>query len=71
MYSRGEVNSTMDMYIQELQKVTNELQLHICILHLICNVKDDCEVEIIQFVLEHYTDRLMKLDDEVLKVLEF
>ena len=66
-----EVNSTMNMYIQELQKVSNELQLHNSILNLICNVKDDAEVEDIQIVLDYFADRLMRLDDEVQSILEF
>lgn len=66
-----EVNSTMNMYIQELQKVSNELQLHNSILNLICSVKDDAEVEDIQIVLDYFADRLMNLDDEVQSILEF
>lgn len=69
--SRGEVNSTMNIYVQELQKISNELQLHNSILNLICNVKDDAEVEDIQIVLDYFADRLMRLDDEVQSVLEF
>ena len=69
--SRGEVNSTMNMYIQELQKVSKELQLHNSILNLICNVKDDTEVEDVQIVLDYFADRLMNLDDEVQSILEF
>lgn len=42
----------MNMYIQELQKVSKELQLHNSILNLICNVKDDTEVEDVQSILE-------------------
>lgn len=69
--SRGEVNSTMNIYVSELQKISNELQLHNSILNLICNVKDDAEVEDIQIVLDYFTDRLLQLDDEVQSVLEF
>lgn len=65
------MNSTMNIYVQELQKVSNELQLHNSILNLICNVKDDTEVEDIQIVLDYFADRLMHLDDEVQSVLEF
>lgn len=65
------MNSTMNMYIQELQKVSNELQLHNSILNLICSVKDDAEVEDIQIVLDYFADRLMNLDDEVQSILEF
>lgn len=65
------MNSTMNMYIQELQKISNELQLHNSILNLICNVKDDAEVEDIQIVLDYFADRLMRLDDEVQSILEF
>lgn len=61
----------MNMYIQELQKVSKELQLHNSILNLICSVKDDAEVEDIQIVLDYFADRLMHLDDEVQSVLEF
>ena len=69
--SRGEVNSTMNIYVSELQKISNELQLHNSILNLICNVKDDAEVEDIQIVLDYFADRLMNLDDEVQSILEF
>ena len=61
----------MDIYVNELQKVSNELQLHNSILNLICNVKDDTEVEDVQIVLNYFADRLMRLDDEVQSVLEF
>ena len=61
----------MDIYVNELQKVSNELQLHNSILNLICNVKDDTEVEDIQIVLDYFADRLMRLDDEVQSILEF
>ena len=69
--SRGEVYSAMNIYVNELQKVSNELQLHNSILNLICNVKDDAEVEDIQIVLDFFADRLLQLDDEVQSVLEF
>ena len=69
--SRGEVNSTMNIYVSELQKISNELQLHNSILNLICKVRDDAEVEDIQIVLDYFADRLMDLDDEVQSVLEF
>lgn len=69
--SRGEVYSAMNIYVSELQKISNELQLHNSILNLICNVKDDAEVEDIQIVLDYFADRLMRLDDEVQSVLEF
>lgn len=69
--SRGEVNSAMNIYVSELQKISNELQLHNSILNLICNVKDDAEVEDIQIVLDYFADRLMNLDDEVQSILEF
>lgn len=65
------MNSTMNMYIQELQKVSKELQLHNSILNLICKVRDDAEVEDIQIVLDYFADRLMRLDDEVQSILEF
>ena len=61
----------MDIYVNELQKVSNELQLHNSILNLICNVKDDTEVEDVQIVLNYFADRLMNLEDEVQSVLEF
>ena len=61
----------MDIYVNELQKVSNELQLHNSILNLICNVKDDTEVEDVQIVLDYFADRLMNLEDEVQSVLEF
>ncbi|KXU52130.1 hypothetical protein HMPREF3037_00329 [Candidatus Stoquefichus sp. KLE1796] len=70
IYNRG-VKSAMNIYVQELQKVSNELQLHNSILNLICNVKDDAEVEDIQIVLDYFADRLMNLDDEVQSILEF
>ena len=69
--SRGEVNSTMNMYVQELQKISNELQLHTAILNLICRLKDDTYIEDVQIVLDFFADRLMDLDDEVQSVLEF
>lgn len=69
--SRGEVYSAMNIYVQELQKVSNELQLHNSILNLICSVKEDAEVEDIQIVLDYFADRLMRLDDEVQSILEF
>lgn len=69
--SRGEVNSTMNIYVQELQKISNELQLHNSILNLICKVRDDAEVEDIQIVLDYFADRLLQLDDEVQSILEF
>lgn len=69
--SRGEVCSAMNIYVSELQKISNELQLHNSILNLICNVKDDAEVEDIQIVLDYFAERLMNLDDEVQSILEF
>ena len=69
--SRGEVNSTMNIYVSELQKISNELQLHNSILNLICKVRDDAEVEDIQIVLDYFADHLMRLDDEVQSILEF
>lgn len=65
------MNSAMNIYVSELQKISNELQLHNSILNLICNVKDDAEVEDIQIVLDYFADRLMRLDDEVQSILEF
>lgn len=61
----------MNIYLSELQKISNELQLHNSILNLICSVKDDTEVEDIQIVLDYFADRLLQLDDEVQSVLEF
>ncbi len=61
----------MNIYVQELQKISNELQLHNSILKLICSVKEDTEVEDIQIILDYFADRLMDLDDEVQSVLEF
>lgn len=69
--SRGEVNSTMNIYVQELQKISNELQLHTAILNLICRLKDDTYIEDAQIVLDYFADRLMNLDDEVQSILEF
>ena len=71
IYIIGEVKSAMNIYVQELQKISNELQLHNSILNLICKVRDDTEVEDIQIVLDYFDDRLMDLDDEVQSVLEF
>ena len=61
----------MNLYFQELQKVSNELQLHISVLNLINNLKDDTYIEDVQIVLDYFADRLMNLDDEVQSVLEF
>lgn len=61
----------MNIYVSELQKISNELQLHNSILNLICKVRDDAEVEDIQIVLDYFADRLMNLDDEVQSILEF
>ena len=61
----------MDIYVNELQKVSNEFQLHNSILNLICKVRYDAEVEDIQIVLDYFADRLLQLDDEVQSVLEF
>lgn len=61
----------MNIYLSELQKISNELQLHNSILNLIYSVKDDTEVEDIQIVLDYFADRLLQLDDEVQSVLEF
>ena len=69
--SRGEVYTTMNLYFQELQKVSNELQLHISVLNLINNLKDDTYIEDVQIVLDYFADRLMCLDDEVQSILEF
>lgn len=69
--SRGEVCSAMNIYVQELQKISNELQLHTAILNLICRLKDDTYIEDVQIVLDFFADRLMNLDDEVQSVLEF
>ena len=69
--SRGEVYSAMNIYVQELQKISNELQLHIAILNLICRLKDDTYIEDAQIVLDFFADRLLQLDDEVQSVLEF
>ena len=71
IYIIGEVKSAMNIYVQELQKISNELQLHNSILKLICSVKEDTEVEDIQIILDYFADRLMDLDDEVQSVLEF
>lgn len=65
------MNSTMNMYVQELQKISNELQLHTAILNLISRLKDDTYIEDVQIVLDFFADRLMNLDDEVQSVLEF
>ena len=35
----------MNIYVQELQKISNELQLHTAILNLICRLKDDTYIE--------------------------
>lgn len=69
--SRGEVKSTMNIYVQELQKISNELQLHTTILNLICRLKDDTYIEDVQIVLDYFADRLMNLEDEVQSILEF
>lgn len=61
----------MNIYVQELQKISNELQLHTAILNLICRLKDDTYIEDAQIVLDFFADRLMSLDDEVQSVLEF
>ena len=61
----------MNLYFQELQKVSNELQLHILVLNLINNLKDDTYIEDVQIVLDYFADRLMCLDDEVQSILEF
>lgn len=61
----------MNIYVSELQKISNELQLHNSILNLICKVRDDAEVEDIQIVLDYFADRLLQLDDEVQSILEF
>ena len=61
----------MNLYFQELQKVSNELQLHISVLNLINNLKDDTYIEDAQIVLDFFADRLLQLDDEVQSVLEF
>lgn len=61
----------MNLYFQELQKVSNELQLHISVLNLINNLKDDTYIEDVQIVLDYFADRLMCLDDEVQSILEF
>lgn len=61
----------MNIYVQELQKISNELQLHAAILNLICRLKDDTYIEDAQIVLDFFADRLMSLDDEVQSVLEF
>nr|DAN38871.1 MAG TPA: hypothetical protein [Caudoviricetes sp.] len=61
----------MNIYVQELQKISNELQLHIVILNLICRLKDDTYIEDAQIVLDFFADRLLQLDDEVQSILEF
>lgn len=61
----------MNIYVQELQKISNELQLHTAILNLICRLKDDTYIEDAQIVLDFFADRLMSLDDEVQSILEF
>lgn len=61
----------MDIYVNELQKVSNELQLHISVLNLINNLKDDTYIEDVQIVLDYFANRLMNLDDEVQSILEF
>ena len=61
----------MNIYVQELQKISNELQLHTAILNLICRLKDDTYIEDAQIVLDFFADRLMSLDDEVQNILEF
>ncbi len=61
----------MNIYVQELQKISNELQLHTAILNLICRLKDDTYIEDAQIVLDFFADRLMSLDDEVNSILEF
>lgn len=61
----------MNIYVQELQKISNELQLHNAILNLICRLKDDTYIEDAQIVLDFFADRLMSLDDEVNSILEF
>lgn len=61
----------MNMYAQELQKVSCELQLHTAVLNLINNLKDDTYIEDVQIVLNFFADRLMNLDDEIQSVLEF
>ena len=71
IYIIGEVKSIMNIYIQELQKISNELQLHTAILNLICRLKDDTYIEDAQIVLDFFADRLLQLDDEVQSVLEF
>lgn len=61
----------MNIYVRELQKVRDELQLHNSILKLICSVKDDSNIEDIQIVIDYFANRLLQLDDEVQSVLEF
>ena len=61
----------MNIYVQELQKVSNELQLHIAVLNLVTNLKDDTYIEDVQIVLDYFADRLMRLDDEVQYILDF
>ena len=68
---RGEVNSTMNIYVQELQKVYDELRLHIATLNLINSLNDEAYIEDIQTVLYYWTDRLMCLEDEIQSILEF
>lgn len=62
----------MNIYVNELKKVSNQLQLHIAVLNLINNLKDDTTyIEDVQIVLDYFADLLMGLDDEIISILEF
>ena len=61
----------MNIYVQELQKVYDELRLHIATLNLINSLNDEAYIEDIQTVLYYWTDRLMCLEDEIQSILEF
>lgn len=63
--------SAIYIYVQELQKISNELQLHTAILNLICRLKDNTYIEDEQIVLNYFADCLMCLDDEVQSILGF
>lgn len=61
-----------NIYVNELKKVSNQLQLHIAVLNLINSLKDDTTyIEDVQIVLDYFADLLMGLDDEIISILEF
>lgn len=62
----------MNIYVNELKKVSDQLQLHIAVLNLINNLKDDTTyIEDVQIVLDYFANLLMGLDDEIISILEF